>query len=92
MHCNKKKCEDKAYQYQSVQRFTEAVAQRCSVKKVFLEISENSQENTCARASLLIKLRVLKTSQIYLKKDVFFATFLRRLRYISKKIFILRRL
>ena len=25
----------------------EAVAQRCSVKKVFLEISPNSQENTC---------------------------------------------
>ena len=24
----------------------EAVAQRCSVKKVFLEISQNSQENT----------------------------------------------
>ena len=30
---------------------TEAVAQRCSVKKAFLEISQNSQENTCARAS-----------------------------------------
>ena len=29
---------------------TEAVAQRCSVKKVFLEISQNSQENTWARA------------------------------------------
>ena len=27
----------------------EAVAQRCSVKKVFLRISQNSQENTCAR-------------------------------------------
>ena len=27
---------------------TEVVAWRCSVKKVFLEISENSQENTCA--------------------------------------------
>ena len=27
----------------------EAVAQRCSVKKVFLEISQNSQENACAR-------------------------------------------
>ena len=27
----------------------EAVAQTCSVKKVFLEISQNSQENTCAR-------------------------------------------
>ena len=35
-------------------QFTEAVAQRCSVKKVFLEISQNSQENTCARVSLLI--------------------------------------
>ena len=27
----------------------EAVAQRCSVKKLFLEISHDSQENTCAR-------------------------------------------
>ena len=27
---------------------TEAVAQRCSIKKVFLEILQNSQENTCA--------------------------------------------
>ena len=35
----------------------EAVVQRCSVKKVFLEISQNSQENTCARASFLIKLQ-----------------------------------
>ena len=31
--------------------YSEALAQRCSVKKVFLEISQNSQENTCARAS-----------------------------------------
>ena len=30
---------------------TEAVVQRCSVKKVFLEISQNSQENTWARVS-----------------------------------------
>ena len=55
-----KKCEDKGYQYQSVQRFTEAVAQRCSVKKVFLEISQNSEENTCARISLLIKLQTFR--------------------------------
>ena len=27
----------------------EAVARRCSVKKVFLKISQNSQENTCTR-------------------------------------------
>ena len=26
----------------------EAVDQRCSLKKVFLEILQNSQENTCA--------------------------------------------
>ena len=30
----------------------QAVAQRCSVKKVFLEISQNSQENTFFRVSL----------------------------------------
>ena len=36
---------------------SEAVAQRCSVKKLFLEISQNSQENTCARVSLLLKLQ-----------------------------------
>ena len=32
---------------------TEAVAQKCFVKKVFLKISRNSQENTCARVSFL---------------------------------------
>ena len=36
---------------------TEAVVRRCSVKKVFLEMSQNSQENTCARVSFLIKLQ-----------------------------------
>ena len=34
----------------------EVIAQRCSGKKVFLEISQNSHENTCIRDSLLIKL------------------------------------
>ena len=37
--------------------YVEAVVQSCSVKKVFLEISQNSQENTCARVSFLIKLQ-----------------------------------
>ena len=36
-----------------------AVAQTCSVKKLFLEIFENSQENTCARVSCLMKLHAL---------------------------------
>ena len=38
----------------------EAVAQRFSVKMVFLEISQYSQENTCDRVSFLIKLQALK--------------------------------
>ena len=35
----------------------EAVVQRCSVKKVFFEISQNSQKNICARVSFLIKFQ-----------------------------------
>ena len=30
---------------------TEALTQRCSVKKMFLKMSQHSQENTCARVS-----------------------------------------
>ena len=33
---------------------------RCSVKKIFLENSQNSQENTCARVSFLIKLQTFR--------------------------------
>ena len=36
---------------------SEAVVQRCSVKKVLLEISQNSQESTCARVFFVIKLQ-----------------------------------
>ena len=32
-----------------IQRSPEAAGQKCSVKKVFLEILQNSQEYTCAR-------------------------------------------
>ena len=39
--------------------FTEAGIQRCSVKNVLLEISQNSQENTCDGVSFLIKLQAL---------------------------------
>ena len=34
----------------------EAVVQTCSVKKVFLEISQNSRENICARVSFFNKV------------------------------------
>ena len=42
--------------------FSEAVVRRCSVKKVFLEISQNSQENTCARASFFNKVAGARAS------------------------------
>ena len=47
----------------------EAVAQRCSVKKVFLEISPNSQENTCARASFLILKKETLEACNFIKKE-----------------------
>ena len=59
---------------------SEAVARRCSVKKVFLKISQYSQENTCARVSLLIKLQAdakLKKRIQYRCFPVNFAKFLR---------------
>ena len=66
----------------SFMNMSEAVARRCSVKKVFLEISQNSQKNTCARVSLLIKCR--SQSATLLKKRLWhrcfyvnFAKFLR---------------
>ena len=37
---------------------SEAVARRSSVKKLFLKISQNSRENTCARISTLLKKRL----------------------------------
>ena len=39
------------------QQHAEAVVQRCFVKKVFLKVSQNSLENTCAKVCFLIKLK-----------------------------------
>ena len=40
-------------------KFLEAVAQGCSVKKMFLEIFQNLRKNTCVRVSFSIKLQAL---------------------------------
>ena len=51
---------------------------RCSIKKLFLKISQNSQENTCARVSFLNKSQVAPAT--ILKKEALaqnFAKFLR---------------
>ena len=46
---------------------TEAVDGRCFVKTVFLKISLNSHENTCAGVSFSIKL-LAEDLQLFLKK------------------------
>ena len=46
---------------------SEPVVQRCSIKKVFLEIPQNSQENTGDRVSFLIKLQAWSCN--FIKKE-----------------------
>ena len=67
---------------------TEAVAQRYSVKKVFLEISENSQENTCARVSFLIKSQA--SARNFIKKETLAQMVSRAFCEISKNTFSYR--
>ena len=60
----------------------EAVVKSCSVKKVFLKILQNSQENTCARVSFLKNLQtapaaLLKNRLWHMCFPVSFAKFLR---------------
>ena len=45
-----------------------AAIQRCSVKKVFLEISRNSQENARARVSFFNKVAGLRTATLLEKR------------------------
>ena len=45
------------------------------VKKVFLEISENSQENTCVRVSFLVKLQTFMRPATLLKKRLWHRCF-----------------
>ena len=52
---------------------TEAVAQICSVKKVFLEILQNLQESTCARASFLNKVAGLRPEACNFIKKIILA-------------------
>ena len=49
---------------------------RCSVEKVFLEISQDSQENTCARVSFLIKLQPCLRYATLLNKRLWHRCFL----------------
>ena len=54
---NLKLLNKKSFYKKGFQANGEVVVQRCSVKKVLLEVSQNSRENTCARVSFSIKLQ-----------------------------------
>ena len=47
---------------------SEAVVRRCCIKKVFLKISQISQENTCARASFSKKIAGLRPANLFKKR------------------------
>ena len=63
----------------------EAVIRRFSVKKMFLEISQNSLENTSARVSFLIKLQAWACNVI--KKETLAQVFSCEFYKISKNTF-----
>ena len=68
---------------------SEAVVRRCSVKKVFLKISQKSQENACARASWpkacnFIKKRLM--AQVFCKKSFFQTHFFYRAPAVATSI------
>ena len=70
-------------------KVTKAVTRSCSIKEIFLKISQNSQENTCAVVSFLIKVadwrldacRFIKNTLQHrcspVNLDIFFRTFIR---------------
>ena len=66
---------------------SEAVVQRCTLEKAFLEISQNSQENTCARVSFFNKVAGLGL-QFYFKKETLAQVFSCEFCKISKNTFL----
>ena len=80
--------------FHSLDKVYESSHQRCSIKKVFLKNSQNSQENTCAKVSFLIKLQVflaglflIKLQAFFLKKQTLAQVFSCEFCYIFKNTF-----
>ena len=51
---------EKIKNYRIIKSNSEAVVQKCAVKKMFLKISQNSQGNSCARVSFFRPTTLLK--------------------------------
>ena len=70
--------------------YLEAATRGVPCTKVFLEISQNSQENTCARISFLIKLRAFPVNFVKFLRTAFLQnTFGRLLLFIRQKKFFM---
>ena len=67
---------------------SEAVVRRCFVEKVFLEILQNSQENTGTRVSFLIKLKACN----FIKKQALLQVFSCKFWEVSKNTFFIEHL
>ena len=67
---------------------TEAVVRRCSVKKVLLEISQNSEESACTRVSFFNKVAGLACN--FIKKESLAQVFFCEFYEISKNNFFYR--
>ena len=63
--------------------YPEAVVRKCSVKRVFLNILQNSEENNCARALFSTKLR-----GDYCRKEIAAHVFSYKICEIFKNIFL----
>ena len=63
--------------------YSEAVVRRCSIKKVFLEISQNSLENTYSRVSFLKSCRPLVAAASLLFNNIFLIADFQNLFYIT---------
>ena len=69
---------------------TLAVSHRCSVEKVFLKISQNSQENTCTRVPFLVKLQAPPATYNFIKKETLTQVFSCKFCEIFKNMFFKR--
>ena len=75
----------------TLQEILELVSRRCSVKKVFLKLSQNSEESTCARVSFLINsLRPATLLRKRFWRRCFPVNFVKFLRTLLKKFYFYR--
>ena len=70
----------------------EALIGSCSVKKVFLEISQNPQENTCARVSFFFLKKEENVAQVFSCEfcEISTKTFFHRTPLVAASVFIVK--